>query len=634
VDLAPISPVVAPTDEEATGYAPDLSRLRRMFDDARNGMQDARRDSEKSRDYYDSDQLTPDERRKLRDRGQPDIVINRIRPGVDGVLGVVEQGKSSPRGLARNPAGEESADVASQTLRYIADTTHFDQTRMDCLENYLIEGTCAVIVEAGPDDVTVTQIRWEEYACDPRARRPDAKDARYHCIAKWMYLDDLQAIYPEAVSGANEFLTNGLTTGMFSDESWDDRPDNLTPWIDTKAKRIMVVESYYQEAGNWLRCVFYAGGVLEAQESPYTDDNGRPCCPIEVASYGVDRKNRRYGMVKSMRDIQDEVNARRQRALFLSVARQIQPIDGNTQVIDVDLARKEAANPAGVFPLGYQVVPNSDQSAAALTLLQEAKSELERMSVNPALVGRAAGDASGRAVLARQQAGMTELARPLGRFDNFVERVYKQMWARAKQFWTAPKWIRVTNDIGATQHVLVNDPRPPEAKGPDGQPLQSAPVVDMQGQPVPQQNHLAKMDVDIVLETVPDTATIAAEQFSELLRLIGTNPMWMQALTLPDIIEMSSLPKKREIIDKITERQQQAAQQQAQAQAQQQEMARAAFDTERTKTFSEIAKNEATAKLTTAKAIETAAHVHMGVDQHLNPPPGPTGDNGPPPNGR
>lgn len=632
MDLAPIPPVVAPTDEADSGFAPDLARLRKMFDDARNGSQIARQDSEKSRDYYDSDQLTAGERRKLRDRGQPDIVINRIRPGVDGVLGVVTQGKSSPRGLGRTPASEDAADVATQTLLFISDTNDFDQTRLDCLENYLVEGTCAAIMEGATDKVPTSQVRWEEFFADPRSRRPDFKDARYMGVAKWMYLDDLQAVYPEAVSAASDFMSNGTMAGMFSDESWQDRPDNLTPWIDAKARRIMVVEVYYQEAGNWLRCCFYAGGVLEAQTSPYNDEDGRPCCPIEACSYGVDRKNNRYGMVKAMRDIQDEVNSRRSRALFLANARQIQPINADSNPVDASVASLEAAKPNGVIPVGYQVVPTTDLSAGNLNLLQEAKSEIERMSVNPAILGRQGADASGRAVLARQQAGMTELARPLGRFDHFVERCYKQMWARAKQFWTAPMWIRTTNDVGAVEHTMINDPRPPQVMGPDGQPMPSAPVVDFHtGQPIAQQNHLAKMDVDIVLETVPDTATIAQEQFNEILRLIGTNPVWMQAISLTDIIEMSSLPKKREIIDKLEERQQQAAQAQQQQQAQAEQMKQMAFDAERTKTFSETANNEASAKLRTAQAIKTAAEVHMGIDQHLNPPPGSTGEAGPPP---
>jgi hypothetical protein len=613
-------------EDEVPGYQPDLSRLRRMFDDARNSNSEARRESETDRDYYDGHQLTAGERAKLRQRKQPEIIINRVRPGIAGVIGMVEQSKTDPRAFARNPAGERSATVASETLRYVADTSHFDQTKMEALENYLVEGTCAVLIEGAPDaDVTVTQIRWEEFFADPRSRRNDFSDARYLGAAKWMYADDLAAIYPEFNDDITDFLREGSMgslNGLIGGDGFEDRPENVTPWISRQQRRLMVVEMYFREGGEWMRAVFYAGQALEAGPSPYTDEDGKPTCPIVAESCFVDRQNRRYGMVRDMRGPQDEINMRRSRLLHLANSRQLQPIDGNTNPTDADEARRQAAMPDGVVPLGYQIVPTQDMTAGNVNLLQEAKGEIERMGPNPAILGRQGSDASGRAVLARQQAGMVELARVLGRHADWELRCYKQMWARAKQFWTAPKWIRITDDIGTPQYVQINDPTP--QPGPNGEP--GAPVVDFQtGQPVPQQNHIAKMDVDIIVDTVQDTATIAQEQFTEIVRLISSVPGMAQLFPPEVILKASSLTNKKELIDDLMK----AKQEQAQQAAQQQQIQQAGVQADLMKTHSEVAKNEATARFTEARAIQTAAGAHMSIDQHLSPPPGPTGDVGP-----
>src|SRR5438105_14112828 len=84
-----------------------LLRLKRMYDDARTLTMDARTQNNLDRDYYDGHQLTPAEIQILRSRGQPEIIGNRIRPGVNGIIGVLEQGKTDPRAYMRNPPPPE-----------------------------------------------------------------------------------------------------------------------------------------------------------------------------------------------------------------------------------------------------------------------------------------------------------------------------------------------------------------------------------------------------------------------------------------------------------------------------------------------------------------------------------------------
>lgn len=580
--LSPAAPISAKTDTIPKQFAhdpPPNKQLRQMFDNARSVTNAARTTSQKCRDYYDGpEQLKSETRRILRMRGQPPIYTNRVRPAIDGILGVLDAGAVDPRAYPRNPQDQDASDVATKALRYIADVNNFQATKLDVAENDLIEGVGAAIFEWDGKTITATQIRFEEFFYDPYSRRIDFKDATYLGIAKWMDLSKVQATWKEALDAIGDPLSGGMSA---VDSTWQDRPNNALPWVDRQRQRLMVVELYYQEAGQWMRCVYCAAGVLEHDVSPYKNMiTGETRCPIEAVTCYVDRENRRYGRVLDMIPIQDEVNARRSRLLHLANSRQIQQSDPKAAPVDSKTARDEAAKPDGVIPAGWQLVPTQDLAAGQQLLLAESKSEIERMGPTPAVLGRQGEAAqSGRARLVLQQAGMTELARVLGHIEDWENRSYRQMWLLAQQFWTGPVWVRVTDETRAPQFLQVNEPAVDDAgqpvlatdpqtgmpqmkpmTGPDGQPVAGP---DGQPQMQPQQqinNRIAEMDMDIIIDSVPDTANLAQEVWSDLLELAKIVPIGSPQFMIA--IEMSPLPDKTSIIERIKAYSAQQAQEQ------------------------------------------------------------------------
>jgi len=527
--------------------APDLARLKRMFEEARDLTREARTEALMDLDYYDGKQWTDAEREALRARRQPDIVINRIKPAVNGIVGVSERGKAEPRAFPRTPKDDNAAEVATDVLRYIADHNRFHRIKQDCFTDMLVPGTGAALVGVdGDGQVEITQVRWEELFADPRARRRDFKDARYLGVAKWMYADDVAALYPGRRGELNAAVDGGPMNG---DLTFQDRPNaRANMWCDRRHRRLMVVEIYHRDGGAWTRSVFFGEGVLESGPSPYQDAKGRPDCPIEAQSAYVDRENARYGVVRDMRGPQDEINKRRSKLLHLISVSQVEAVDPSAVEVSADLARAEAARPDGVIPFGWRKISTADMAVGQAQLLSEAKAEIERMGPNPAILGRAGEDASGRALLARQQAGLVELALLYGGLEDWELRVYRQCWARAKQFWKGPQFVRVTDEADASKFVALNEPvlGPPQKGAPSGMAAATLePVV------LGYRNAIAEMDVDIILETTPDAGTLAQEQFSELIKLAGSNPMWAQQLTFETMIEMSSIPRKRRILDKL-----------------------------------------------------------------------------------
>jgi hypothetical protein len=534
-------PQAPPAVAKPAPQMPSLDSLKRLFEESRSLTLQARLMAQKHRRYYDG-KIDEKLRRELKRKKQPDFTINRVRPGVEGMVGVVEKGKSDPRAYPRNPQDENSSEVATDTLRYICDVNRWQQNKLKVFRNILIEGTAAVLIEVDDQlEVKLRRVRFEEFFWDPYSREPDFSDASYMGIAKWQYVDEIAASYPEF----ERQLRASCMRGNTGDATWNDRPNNgSTMWADPTRKRMLIVEMYRRQSGAWLKCVFVGDLMLECVVSPYQDNDGKPCNPIEAHSAFIDDDNNRYGQVADMIGPQDEINIYRRKAAHRATFRQVQESDTISAYADPEEVRREAAKPDGVLPSGYTIVPDGGFQMD-MALLQEAKGEIERMGPNPALLAR--GDASsGRQDLIRQQAGLTELAHLFSGLDDLELRVYRQAWARVRQWWTAPKFIRVTDDEKAVKFIQINEP----VFG-DPQPVldHATGQVMMQPQFMGMRNAVAEMGVDIIVDSTPDTANVQQEQYQALVELakvgaLGPNPG-------PFLLQASSLPKKRELMDQL-----------------------------------------------------------------------------------
>ena len=518
-----------------------LETVKRKATVAMDMLDAARRNAQTYQRYYDGDQWTTDEKRVLDARGQPALSFNHIKPAVNAIIGIVERGRTDPKGWGRTPNDQQAAEVATDGLRYVSDVTRFNATARECLQDFLIWGLVAGVNELDEmGEPGIRRIRPEEFFYDPYSRDRDFGDARYMGVAKWMDEQDLIDLYPEQADKIKQSF-DYATTG----DTFKDRPRDGWSWIDVKSRRIMCFEMYSRRGAEWHKCVFVYGGVLEQGPSPYLDSKtGRPRNPIIAHSAYVDIDNCRYGVVKDMMSPQDAINKARSKAVhILNVAK----LRVSKRLQDVDAIRREWAKPDGIIEAEQDEIEelgDRQLAPAHLELLRDAKEEMRRQSPTPGIVGRQGSAQSGRAILAEQQAGLTEQAPLLAGFDDWKLRCYRAMWESIKQFWKAPKWIRVTDDEMAPRFVGINVPQM---------------VMDpMTGQPVQQiENNPAEMDVDIVIDSTPDTAVIQEEQFQRLAELVQAG------MPIPPdvLIEASSLPKKKLLLDKLKQAQEQQAQQ-------------------------------------------------------------------------
>lgn len=553
----------------------DISKLRKMVEISIDETAPARELSERDRDYYDGYQWTPAEQAVLRKRKQPVITINRIKRKIDAMVGIEQRGRVDPRAYPRNPQDEAAADAATKALVFVDDNTRFDSKRSAAFENVLVEGYggCEVIVEMkrGRPEVVINRLRWEEIFFDPYSREKDFSDAAYTGCMKWMTIDAALELYGAVYQGEGDLGELLEKTMKFAqDTTFEDRPaTQVSRWADQRQKRVRIAQMYYRKGGIWCLAIFCGGGIIYQGESDYLDEDGKPDNPIILFSGYVDRENQRYGVVRDMISAQDEINKRRSKLLHQLNSRQTIAVKGAVDSVtdmkrqlampdghvEINIEAFEDAIRAGVKP--FEVVQNADQTAGQFSLLQESKSEIDMLGPNASLLGQLEGNQSGRAIQAQQNAGFAELAPIYDSLRDWTLRVYRAIWNRIRQYWTEERWIRITDDMGSVEFVGLNVQQGMQfAMGPTG------PVM----QPV-MQNAVAEMDLDIIIEDMPDVASLKQEEFAQMADMAGKGvPIPPEAL-----IEASSLRNKKEILDRMEEAKAQAMQaQMAQMQGEQQ----------------------------------------------------------------
>ena len=548
----------------------------------------ARRLSQRCRDYYDSKQWTEREAAVLENRKQAPIVVNRIRPKVEGLVGLLDLRKTDPKAYPRTQKHEKASQVVTDALRFVADNNDFQMTRLDVGEDFFVEGYGGVFIDVGRKgeeiEIKVNQIPWDRIYFDPHSRKRDFKDATFMGMWLWMNEDVARETFKISKRKMDQ-ITDPETD---SEETNEDRPR----WRTSKGEpRVRIAMHFHLVKSVWKLSIFSGDvEIKKTQDSPFKDEDGLPMNPIELVSANINRDNDRYGEVAGFLSQQDEINHRRSKFLHWNSTRQT--YGNETAIKDVKALKRELSKPDGhieimagaEFNKDFGVLQNQDLSSAQFNLYMDAKSELDAVSANAQMAGdRQQGDLSGKAIGKLQQAGTVELNRQYSQLASWENRVYTQIWARIKQFWNDEKFIRVTDDQDALRWVGFNsqvtaetllmesaedESFPLDARQQYAQTLQ---ILRQTNNPrlnevVETRNPTSELDVDIIIEQSFDVINAEQEQFEMMAQFAnGTD------IDILDLIELSQIRGKDELIQKIERKRAERAQAQSQAaQAEQQ----------------------------------------------------------------
>lgn len=482
-----------------------------------------------SRHYYHADQYTDEQRKAFKKRKQPVVTYNRVGRKIDAVIGLVERLRHEPKVYPRTPEHEDGAEIASSSLRYALDREKWKSISSEGARTGAIDGIGGVELsleagDVGDQEPTLAPVDIDTFFYDPRSFRPDFSDARFMGVAKWQDIETAKAMFPEKEAELDALIDTGGESESTAQQ------DRERKWIDSVQKRVFVVEHWYKLKSDWFWCFYVKGLKLNEGKSPFTDEKGRTFCKFIMFSAAVDHDGDRYGFVRNLKSPQDEINLRRSKGLHLMHSRRMLVRRG--AVSDLEKTRREAAKPDGLIEWDiekpeFEDAKNQIDVQAQLSMLQEAKSEIDAYGPNPQLLGETRGEKSGRAIALLQQAGIAELGPYIIALRDWKLSVYRAVWNAIKQYWSSERWIRVTDSDGLAQFIQINTLEPG----------QSGPVLT---------NALGQIDVDIIIDEGPDSINAMQDTYEALTNILpNIAPMLPPAKAIAAIelmVETSPLP--------------------------------------------------------------------------------------------
>lgn len=516
-----------------------LSKLKRAYLDYLGTKREEIDEQQDARRFVHGSQWTSEQIKQLNARKQPVVWNNKTKRKINGIVGTLQRLRQDPKAYARTPKHEEGAELATSAIRYATERAEFERKDPVCAEMCAIDGIGGVefVLEQGDKgdvEVGLDVVYVDGFFYDPRSSQDDFSDARYLGVGKWMELDTAVELFPDKEAELEASVGSGEELSSDSDR------DNQQ-WFQTdneNAQRIRMVECWYKHKGKWCFAVFTGDQILQEGESPFINEDGQTEHKYEMFSAYIDQDNDRYGFVRDLKPLNQEINMRRSKALYTMLSRRIIAPQGAFD--DIEVARREAARSDGVViynPAGGEA-PVFDDSArmaeteAQFKFLEDVKTDFESFGPNVAVTGEGLENSSGRAIHLLQQAGLADLGPFIQSYRGWKIRVYRKMWNTIQRHWAGERWIRVTDDDEISQFIQVN----------------GVGIDPMTGQPQ-LVNAIGELDVDIILDEGPDQINVQADAYEVM------NALASKGGEVPTdiLIELAPLPVslKKRLLEKL-----------------------------------------------------------------------------------
>lgn len=376
---------------------------------------DNRRDMAIDEDYYDNIQWTDEEAAELRARGQAPLVYNVISQSVNWIIGSEKRGRADFKVLPRRKAEGQAAERKTDILKYLSDTNrspfHVSRAFEDTVKvgiGWLEDG----IQDADDGEPIYSRYEsWRNILHDSSSTELDMFDGRYIFRVKWVDLDIAQALFPERALQLEESVERNSVYSLYGRDDGDDAMDQLEYELDQSSpltsergrqrQRARLIECWYRtpELVQRLRGGTFAGEVFDPADPRHVEQAAqglatvaeRPMMRTRLAilttkhmiwegaspyrhnrfpftavwGFRRGRDNMPYGVIRWMRDIQDDVNKKASKAQWILSTNKVVMDEG--AVDDIDAFAEENARPDAIIVKkpGKELVLGVDRDLAA-----------------------------------------------------------------------------------------------------------------------------------------------------------------------------------------------------------------------------------------------------------------------------
>jgi hypothetical protein len=554
-------------------------------------------------DFYDHIQWSTADKAVLAARHQAPLTYNKIKMALDWIIGTERRTRIDGAVHPRTEDDVQLAVVKGELLKYLSDTNRVPWERSSAFKDQAIIGLGwteeTVRTDQTSEPVMVKYVPWKHMRRDPYGRANDLSDTRFLIREKYLDLEYGEAMFPERVEMIRRAARDHLYVDDYGDDEidlpqvfrkYDSRGHEVTGRkiggrvsVDTRMRlRVRLMECWFRkpvatkklwgpgyggvpydatnqdhmqacqaiEQGSQIYsltdavteemwcAIFTEEGLLQLCKSPF--NHGQfPFTPYW--GFRRDRDGMPYGVVRGIRDSQEDLNKRMSKLLWALSTNQLFYEDGAIDPDKIEEVKREIAKPNGVIPLlqgGLQKIKverNLEVAEAQMKLLEfDAAHIHDGSGVNRELLGRETNATSGRAIMAKQQEGAVTTAEI---FDNYrlgIQCSCEKQLSLIEQYMTEERQFRIVG----------------ERKGIDWRGINEVRLNTLTGQ-WEVENDITKSQADFIVDQQDFRESMRqayAEQFFDMLGKLDPNV----ALDLLDLaFDMTDVPGKDDIVKRI-----------------------------------------------------------------------------------
>ncbi|MGL4297350.1 MAG: portal protein [Aestuariivirga sp.] len=532
-------------------------------------------------DYYDNIQWSEDEARQLKERGQAPIVYNVTAQTINWVIGSEKRGRTDFKILPREKEDTKPAEIKTKLLKYLSDVNRLPFSRSRAFEDAIKVGIGWLEDGAQDEDdgepVYSRYESWRNILHDSASTEFDFSDGRYIFRSKWVDVDVAKALFPGREAQIQDAVVDASLYGSFDMVDGDVPMDYMEfdrsnysvarTLVSHKRRRVRLIECEYRvpEKVQRLKGGIFKGEIYDENDprhveavlsgasalaskvmmrvrlahmtvkdllwegpSPYRHNRFR-FTPIWCYRRG--RDNLPYGMIRAIRDIQDDINKRASKALHILSSNKVIMDEGALpEGTTLDEFAEEIARPDAIIikRAGKELVINAERDLAAphLDLMSRGIQMIQQVGgVTDELLGRTTNAVSGVAVQKRQEQGSLATNKP---FDNLRLAVQMQgelQLSLLEQFVTGEKTFRITNERGTPEFIRINDGLP--------------------------ENEITRSKADFIISEADWRSTMRQAAAEQLMEMISRMPPQVGLMLLDLAVESMDLPNREEIAKRI-----------------------------------------------------------------------------------
>lgn len=540
-------------------------------------------------DYYDGIQWDPTDADVLKERGQMPLVYNEVAPMVDWMIGTERRTRVDWSVQPRTEDDVIGADCKTKVLKYVSDINKTPFARSRAFSDAMKSGL-GWVDDGARDDPTKDIIYsmyedWRRVLHDSSSYDYDLEDARY--LFRWRWTDDdlAMTMFPQraevvrrAVVDAGETTETDIDADWYLGEQIGLGSGSMYAAGDgvfgeASRRRVKLIECQFKmpakakiiadgplrgmflgeqdivllEAASRTRASIVERVVMRTHVAVFTESALLSVAPsvyrhnrfslTPIWCYRRSKDRMPYGVVRRVRDIQQDINKRASKALFLLSTNQI--IADENAVADKDEARYEADQADGYIEVkagkNFKLQRDTDAATGQIQMMTLGAQTIQKsVGVNNENLGRQTNAESGEAIKARQMQGSVSTTEPFDNLRFAVQSQGEKQVSLVEQFYTEEKVIRLTEGAGKrVQWLRINQPE----RQADG----SYRIL----------NDLSAAAADFTVSEQDYAGTLRQVMFQSMMDIAGKLPPELAVRFLRMAYEYSDMPNKDAIVEEI-----------------------------------------------------------------------------------